>query len=153
MFWSIMTPRNLVFSTISILTLLMITSADKDNLALFRWKRMKCFFFKFKDNLFIWSQSTTLTISSFIVLIRSSGSFPDTNIFESSAKSKENNFLDTLHKSSMYNKNNSGPKIEPCGTPQMILSLPEWTLYIPQMMLSLPEWTLLYSTYCSLSER
>ena len=85
-------PRNFVLSTISIFTLLMITSIDIDTRTLFRWNKMKCVFFKFKDNLFIWSQLTTLTISSFIVLIRSSWSFPDKNIFESSAKSNENNF-------------------------------------------------------------
>ena len=119
-----MTPRNFVYSIISILTLLMIRSVDKDILTLLRRNRIKCVLFKFKDNLFICNQSITLTISSFIVLIRSSGSFPDKNIFESSAKSK-NNFLDTLHKSLIYNKNNSGPNIEPRGTPQIILSLSE----------------------------
>ena len=56
-----------------------------------------------------------------MVLIMSSGSFPHKNIFESSAKSKEN-ILDTLPKSLMYNKNKSGPNIEPCGTPQIIQS-------------------------------
>ena len=123
-----MTPRTFFLPTISILTLSMITSIDIDTRTLFRWNKMKCVLFKFKDNLFIWSQSTTLTISSFIVLIRSSGSFPDKNVFESSAKSNENNCLDTLPKSLMYNKNKSGPNIEPCGKPQIILSLPDWTL-------------------------
>ena len=88
--------------------------------SLFR-NRMKCVLFKFKDNLFIWSQSTTLTIISFIVLIRSSVFFLDRNIFESSAKSKENIFLETLLKSWINNRNKSGPNIEPCGIPHIIL--------------------------------
>ena len=138
-FWSIITPRNFVLSVMSIFMLLMVRSADSDILTRFLRNKMKCVLFKFKDNLFICSQSTTLIISSFIILIRSSGFFPDKNIFESSAKSKANNLLDTLHKSFIYKRKSSGPNIEPCGT--------------PHVMIPLPELTLLYSTYCVLSER
>ena len=138
-FWSIITPRNFVFSAMPILILLIVRSADSDILARFLWNTMKCVLFKFKDSLFICSQSTTLTISSFIILIRSSGFFPNENIFESSAKSKVNNLLDTLHKSLMYKTKSTGPNIEPCGT--------------THVMISLLDWALLYSTYCALSER
>ena len=138
-FWSIITHRNFVVSAMTILVLLMVRSADGDILARYLWNTMKCVLFKFKDSLFICSQSTNLTISSFIILIRSSGFFPDKNIFESSAKSKVKYLLDTLHKSLIYKRISSGPNIEPCGT--------------PHVMISLLDWALLYSTYCALSER
>ena len=82
-----------------------------------RLNNMKWVFFKFKDNLFSLSQSTTWDISIHISLTRESGFLPDKNILESSAKSKANTFLDALQRSLMYNKNKRGPRIEPCGTP------------------------------------
>ena len=111
----------------------------RDHFHSFLSKEDEMFFFKFKDNLFSSSQSTTFIISSFMVLMRSSGSFPDRNIFESSANNRENIFLDTLLKSLIYSKNNKGPRIEPCGTPNKTLSLQDDTLW--------------YSTYCTLPDK
>ena len=85
-------PRKLFFSTLSILALSMIASTDQDTGTFFCWNRRTCVLFTFNDNLFIRSQSTTLPISPFIAMIRSFESFPDLNIFESSAKINGNIF-------------------------------------------------------------
>ena len=53
--------------------------------------------------------------------MREFGFSPDKNRFESSANSTENILLDTVARSFIYNKNNSGPKMDPCGTPQTIV--------------------------------
>ena len=96
-------------------------------------------FLRFNESLLVFSQSTTLIISSFMIFTRSSGFLPDTNIFESSAKKSENRTLDTLARPFMYNKNSSGPNMEPWGTPHVI----SWRVDLHS----------LYTTYCSLSER
>ena len=139
--WSTITPKNFVW-----LVLLMTTSSITKLLLRAIWplrlrKIMKRVFLRFNDSLLVFSQSTTLIISSFIIFTRWSGFLPDTNIchYESSAKKSEKRTLDTLARSFMYNKNSSGPNMEPWGTPHVI----SWHV----------EFHSLYTTYCSLSER
>ena len=56
-------------------------------------------------------------------LTKSSGFLPVKNIFESSAKNSEKTLEETLLRSLIYIKNNNGPRMDPCGTPQTILPL------------------------------
>ena len=52
-----------------------------------------------------------------------------TNILVSSANNIGNNKDDTFTMSFTYNKNNSGPAIDPCGTPHDIERCGEWQLF------------------------
>ena len=58
-----------------------------------------------------------IVISSDRVLKISSREEPDLNKLLSSAKRINCKFVDTLHRSFIYSRNNNGPNIEPCGTP------------------------------------
>ena len=51
--------------------------------------------------------------------------FPETVKLVSSAYSLIENILEAWVKSFMYNKNNKGPRIDPCGTPDEIQSIRE----------------------------
>ena len=53
--------------------------------------------------------------------MRALGFFPDKNKFESSANSTENILSDTVARSFIYTKDNNGPRMDPCGTPQVIV--------------------------------
>ena len=74
----------------------------------------------FKDNLLAANQITTLFNSQFIHFTNSSVFLPFKNMLVSSANRIGNRMSDTLQISLTYNKNKRGPKIEPCGTPQVI---------------------------------
>ena len=54
-------------------------------------------------------------------------------MFESSAKSKLNNREDVYDKSLIYSKNEIGPNMERCGTPQFMYcssdDIPLWSTY------------------------
>ena len=126
---SIITPKNLVFSVIEIVTPSMIKSVSSNIFALRRRNSMKWVFLRLSDNLFILSQSTTFAISVFIVLIRALGFFPERNRLESSANSKKKILLDTWARSFIYNKNSNGPSIDPCGTPHVMVRWLEQTLW------------------------
>ena len=78
-------------------------------------------------------------ISRFIVSIKSLQFLPEMNKLESSANNNANIFVETCARSFMYNKNRSGPNIEPWGTPHVIRCLLDCTS--------------LNSTYCSISEK
>ena len=94
-------------------------------------------FFRFSDSLFILNHSITFVISVFINLIRSSGFFPDRNIFESSAKNRENITSETFARSFIYNRNSKGPKMDPCGTPYVIVLCEDFmSLYMTYYLLS-----------------
>ena len=137
--WSTITPKNFVWLVLLMTTLSIIKSLFRAIWPLFLRNSMKCVFFRFKESLLVFSQSTTLIISPFMICTRSSGFLMDTNIFESSARKSENRTLDTLARSLMYDKNSNGPNMEPWGSPHVI----SWQ----EELLSL------YTTYCSLSER
>ena len=75
---------------------------------------------KFKESLFARNHFDSLVNSQFRVLIKKSGSLCEMNKFVSSANRIDSRF-ESLFKSFMYRIKNSGPKIDPCGTPQQIL--------------------------------
>ena len=52
---------------------------------------------------------------------------PDASKLISSANHTNFRMSKTLNKSFIETMNNIGPKIEPCGTPQTILNIPEFT--------------------------
>ena len=134
--WSTNTPRTLVWVFISILTLSMDSSFSRMILCRGFLNIMKWVFFRLRDNLLILSQSTTFKISAFIFVTKSSGFFPVINMLESSANKSENITSDAFARSLMYNKNNNGPSMDPCGTPHVIRCLDDTVS--------------LYTTYCSL---
>ena len=133
---SIMIPKNFVDFTCAICCPLIIN--DCVRLASFRCLRnnTKWVLSVFKVSLLALNQSMTFIISVFIVLTRSLGSSPDIERFESSANKILNKTLETFARSLMYKRKRSGPKIDPCGIPQVILLSSE---FVPA-----------YSTYCSL---
>ena len=53
---------------------------------------------------------------------------PDKNILVSSANKTDRLVVVIVVKSLMYSKKNNGPRIDPCGTPYFIFSLPDLTL-------------------------
>ena len=65
------------------------------------------------------SQSTILSNSPFIILIRWLALRPLKKTLVSSANNMGYKIVDTLAISLIYNKNNNGPRIEPCGTPHV----------------------------------
>ena len=87
------------------------------NLAL--WKTMKKVFCVLRDNLLDFSQSHKEISSTLRTAIKSFKSFPLSITQVSSAYNKVNNNLETLHMSFIYKINNSGPRIEPWGTPHL----------------------------------
>ena len=74
----------------------------------------------FKDNLLAANQITTLFNSQSIHCTNSSIFLPFKNILVLFANRIGNRMSDTLQITFMYNKKKRGPKIEPCGTPQVI---------------------------------
>ena len=72
----------------------------------------------FRVNLFASNQSQTL-ISSSLTIDSNNGN--DLSLYKrlvSSAKRKNSNLLEEAEISLIYNKNNSGPRTDPWGTPQ-----------------------------------
>ena len=130
------TPKNFVSDFISILMSSMSNSFSqwifcRDFLNIMKWV-----FLRLRDNLLILSQSTTFTISAFIFITKSSWFLPVINMLESSANKSEYMTSDALARSLMYNRNNNGPSIDPCGTPHVIRCLEDNSS--------------LYTTYCYL---
>ena len=72
-----------------------------------------CFFLKFIDSLLRMQYCNTFSISSLIMFSSSFESFDEKNIFVSSAKIRNCNFLEHLGRSLMDNKNKSGPRVDP----------------------------------------
>ena len=72
----------------------------------------------FNDNLFSFNHSSILTSLELTFLFNSFGQ----EFVSVRTVSSANNFvlkLDTRGMSLMYNKNSNGPRVEPCGTPQV----------------------------------
>ena len=134
--WSTNTPTDFVWDFISILMSSMSNSFSKWIFCRGFLNIMKWVFLRLRDNLLILSQSTTFTISAFIFMTKSSGFLPVINMLETSANRSENMTSDALARSLMYNRNNNGPSIDPCGTPHVIRCLEDTVS--------------LYTTYCSL---
>ena len=76
----------------------------------------------FKDNLLHCNHSCIFLKSSLSGRHNTFISLPVMNILVSSANNTEKQNSETLAKSLIYNKNNMGPNIEPCGTPQLLFS-------------------------------
>ena len=74
----------------------------------------------FKDNLLHASHSTIFSSSRLACAMRSFTLFPEQTRLVSSAKSEVVKKFETLAISLIYNKNNNGPKMDPCGTPHLI---------------------------------
>src|SRR6218665_1850923 len=89
---------------------------------IFLWevKTMKNVLVKFKVSLFALSQSFTRGSSEFIIWNRFSWDLWEIKIFESSANNSKCIDNETLGRSFINNRNNSGPKMEPWGTPYLI---------------------------------
>ena len=86
-------------------------------------------FLTLSDNLFTLNHWVNLFNSLFYCTNQSNMIFIWIKILMSSAKIMKCNKSDTLNISLMYNINNEGPRIDPCGTPQRmfrLLDLPSW---------------------------
>ena len=128
-----MIPKNFFDFTCAICCPLIIN--DCVRLASFRCLRnnTKWVLSVFKVSLLALNQSMIFIISLFIVLTNSLGLSPDIKRFESSANKILNKTLETFARSLMYKRKRSGPKIDPCGIPQVI-SLS--TDFVPALTLS-----------------
>ena len=85
-------------------------------------------FFSFKESLFTFSQFENFTNSVLIKLISASRFTWDANRFVSSANSTNFNNSDEFTISLIYMINNYGPRIDPCGTPHLIINGAEISL-------------------------
>ena len=117
---SIITPRNLVLAVSLVASPSMLTDIFGRALSLLE-NIMKWVFLIFRDSLFAFNHKEISLNSSFNVFIIISLSLPLTNELLSSANSLGNVFLQTLARSFMYMRNKSGPSIDPCGTPHLII--------------------------------
>ena len=121
-FSSTITPRNFVLRSCCMHSPLISRFSQISGWRM-PWDRKKIWrvFDTLGESLLQSNQSTILVSSMFIILISSSALFPDKNTLVSSANSIGNSTLDTEAMSLIYNKNGNGPKIEPCGTPHVIV--------------------------------
>src|SRR6218665_2350085 len=89
---------------------------------IFLWevKRIKKLLVKFKESLFALNQSFTRGSSEFIIWNRFSWDLWEIKTFESSANNSKCIDNETLGRSFINNRNNSGPKMQPWGTPYLI---------------------------------
>ena len=79
------------------------------------WIKWNGSFFKFKDYLLMFKPIDNFIITLFICSISLSGHFPERNRFESSANRRRDKTSETLDISSIYNRNNNGPRMDPWG--------------------------------------
>ena len=110
------TPKNLVTYTLCIWTSRIFPSIS--SISLFLGVKIIWVFRTFRDNLLHCNHSCTFLKSSFSWWNNISISLPVINILVSSANNTEKQNSDTLLESLIYHKNNMGPNIVPCGTPQ-----------------------------------
>ena len=82
---------------------------------------MKLVLLIFRDNLFNLNHKVTFANSLFIFSHNNSIYEPEANKLVSSANNTYFKNSDTLHRSLIYNINKKGPRIDPCGTPHIIL--------------------------------
>ena len=85
------------------------------------WKIMKFDFSIFRESWLALSQVWTLINSEFILFCSIWRLLLSSNKFASSAKKWKSNSCEEQWKSFIYNKNNKGPRTEPCGIPHVIL--------------------------------
>ena len=101
---SIITPKNLDFSTVSRIWSLILMLICLVILVFFVAKMMECFFLIFRDSRLAVSHSTNFSISSLIWDCKISRFWPDTNRLESSAKSRDDSTVENVAKSFIYTK-------------------------------------------------
>ena len=111
------TPRKTVSLNCAIVLSFITTLKLEECFFCRRLNSIKFVLLKFRHSLFALNQFDSLSSSQFKVLIRKSGSVCEINKFVSSANKIESSF-EALFKSFMYRIKNSGPGIDPCGTPQ-----------------------------------
>ena len=76
---------------------------------------------RFNESIFVLSQVEIFSNSVFSIVVEIvHKSFPEKNILVSSANNTNFTIFEDIFKSLIYNKNNKGPRIEPCRTPQEI---------------------------------
>ena len=117
---SMITPKNLVKDNLSrVMPLRSKGVVMVDHFIRARWKIMKFDFFIFNVSLLTASQTVNFASSVLRIPITSLIFLPSMKTLVSSANRIENNLSDTLGRSLMQIKKNSGPKTDPCGTPQV----------------------------------
>ena len=128
---SMITPKNLVKDNLSrVMPLRSKGVVMVDHYIRARWKIMKFVFFIFNVSFLAASQTVNFASSVLRIPITSSICLPSMKTLVSSANRIENNLSDTLGRSLMQIKKNSGPKTDPCGTPQVIFFEVDLELFI-----------------------
>ena len=127
----IITPTNLVKDNLSrVMSLGSKGVVMLDHFIRARWKIMKFDFLIFNVSLLAASQTVNFASSVLRIPITSSILLPSMKSLVSSANRIENNLSDTLGRSLMQIKKNSGPKTDPCGTPQVTVFEVDLELFI-----------------------
>ena len=124
MFSSKYTPRNLMTNSVLTGTLWMCNGGKifgSSFLFLVEWIKEYFVLEIFKESLLALNQFASFLSSSFLVSKNFSIFESEINKFVSSAKIIGVSLLELLKRSFIYMRNNSGPRMEPCGTPQIIL--------------------------------
>ena len=127
---SIVMPRNFTHSSWFKGILSMIIFCDKVTFLRVVWKCIKWVLLIFKDNLLLLNHDETLINSKFIIFINSLKLLWDSKMLVSSANKTNDKMGEELTISLIYIKNNKGPRIEPCGTPQLIWEQLIWEFAI-----------------------
>ena len=91
---------------------------------------MKCDLEVLRVSLLAESQTVNLASSAFNVFVISARSLPSRKTLVSSENQIANNFSETFGRSFIPSKKKRGPKIDPCGTPQVIVFCVELLLFI-----------------------
>jgi hypothetical protein len=123
---SSITPRNLVVFTISrVVCPILISTLSKLGL-FFGPKIIMWVLSAFNDKRFAHNQSIKSGISRLICFVMSIKLGPDENKLESSRNIMVVNLFVNNPRSLIYKRNSIGPKIEPSGTPHVILEIDEF---------------------------
>ena len=101
-----------------------------DQISFFPWvlNSIKFVLSIFKDSLLAFSHCMILPSSLFTMAVSSCRFYELQNNVVSSANRIEERIFDTDAISLVYNKNNNGPSMDPCGTPQVIFFISEGVL-------------------------
>ena len=122
---SMMTPRNLV-SVTSMILFLSIDISFLDRGTYFAVKSMTFVLSMFRESLLALTHAYTLAIYLLISETISFRLYPVANRFVSSAKRIGMKYSETWGKSLIYNKKSKGPRMDPWGTPHLILLRSDW---------------------------
>jgi len=123
---SIVVPKYLVELTCSDGTLLQLMFRVTGRLWLLN--KIVLVLDRFNVSLFFCNQLNTLFISILVFFSKLLGLVSEISDGVSSAKILQKKLEDS-GRSLIYNKNSTGPRVEPCGTPQVICILSDWTSF------------------------